>query len=557
MKLLSVEWRNVGSYGNQLQKIEFPQDETGLYVVTGGNGHGKSTISDVITFNFYGRLVNKKMKDIPNRINGNAWTKVCFISNKRQKIVIERGHAPSLFVVSVDGVPYEKSGKSNVQQYLEDEILEIPFYVFVNIISININDFKSFLKMNASDKRGIIDRIFGFQIINSMIQILRDQGRKLKEQADGHSSTITAITRSLNNSENEIKMLTEKLNNSSLERLDELQINLKKFDNLLTFHKQKFDEFKDTENQFKQSMRKMQDLIVSERSNIQNLEKRIKLYENKQCPTCTGYLDTEFHQSVLQNLLEHKERAEDDLRNNMDILSGMKNKEKEYESMRRDLIEKGTKIGHNMNSISDEIKKLSNSKLVDEQLSSMKNIINNLKEDLNENKNNKFAVDEKSNWLKILEEVLGEKGVKQLAIKTILPSLNSEIQKLLIEMHLDFRVVFDEEFNAAISHLGEEISASTLSFGESKKVDFSVLMSVIKLMKIRFSGMNFLFLDEIFASLDADSIHCILKILRKNTKELGLNTFVIAQTQLPLEIFDFKLEIVKNNNFSSMTIEKL
>lgn len=40
MKILKVEWRNVSSYGNKIQSIEFPQ-KAGLIQVVGENGAGK------------------------------------------------------------------------------------------------------------------------------------------------------------------------------------------------------------------------------------------------------------------------------------------------------------------------------------------------------------------------------------------------------------------------------------------------------------------------------------------------------------------------------------
>jgi DNA repair exonuclease SbcCD ATPase subunit len=168
----------------------------------------------------------------------------------------------------------------------------------------------------------------------------------------------------------------------------------------------------------------------------------------------------------------------------------------------------------------------------------------------------KIKTEEKFSWLKTIDEILGEKGVKQMAIKTILPPLNSEIMDLLSKMHLDYRVIFDEEFNASIYHMGIEISSQTLSTGEMKKVDFVVLIAIMKLMKMKFSNINLLFLDELFSSVDPDGVYSILKILKSTCKELGLNIFVINHAPMPHEIFDWKMEIQKLNNFSSLSIDR-
>jgi len=157
MRLSKIEWRNFASYGNKIQSLTFG-DNPGLYLVVGENGAGKSTISDVITFGLYGKLDGKKLKDIPNRINGNAWVKITFLVNG-EEYSVERGLDPSIFNLYVNGSLYDKAGSRSVQDYLTDDIIQIPNYVFNNTISLSINDFKSFLKMSPSDKKSIIRRI--------------------------------------------------------------------------------------------------------------------------------------------------------------------------------------------------------------------------------------------------------------------------------------------------------------------------------------------------------------------------------------------------------------
>lgn len=45
MKIKNIEWKNVASYGNKIQKLEFP-DKTGLIQVFGENGVGKCFFPD-------------------------------------------------------------------------------------------------------------------------------------------------------------------------------------------------------------------------------------------------------------------------------------------------------------------------------------------------------------------------------------------------------------------------------------------------------------------------------------------------------------------------------
>ena len=125
------------------------------------------------------------------------------------------------------------------------------------------------------------------------------------------------------------------------------------------------------------------------------------------------------------------------------------------------------------------------------------------------------------------------------------------------EMHLDHQVIFDENFDASIMHMGESIPASTLSAGETVKIDFAVLISFIRLLKMKFPSINMMFLDEIFASIDQDGIYTICKILKNIVKDLGVNIFVVSHRPLPNEVFEYKIEVKKIRGFSNLEVKRL
>jgi len=554
MRIKKVEWKNFASYGNRKQILEFP-DEPSLFQVIGENGSGKSSISQVITFAFYGKVEGKKLGDIPNRINGNAWVRVEFESNGKN-ITVERGLEPSLFDLYIDGMKYDQAGQRTVQDYLSDDILGIPYYVFNNTILLSINDFKSFIKMSVQDKRAIVDKIFGFHILNQMRDALKEESKKIKESMDNLSGQMTSIKNSIEKSHSEMEFLVSEIEEKSKERLGSLNESLEAFINLQEIHSQKITDFKKIESEFNSSNLSANQSLTEARTKMRDILRRLSLYESDKCPTCESPLDTDFHSDVKNGLEVESKKMESNLSEIESLILDLRKKEGEINSTKSDLRDKGNKISAKIIEINREIESLSHKNGRDEQLGSLKRIIDNLESDSQSIQSESFKVEEKSNWIKTLDDILGEKGVKQLAIRTILPSLNSEILDLLGQMHLDYQVVFDEEFKATIYHMGIEIPVQTLSTGEMKKVDFVVLVAIMKLMKLKFSSINLLFLDELFSSVDPDGIYSILKILQKVTRELGLNIFVINHAPMPHEIFDWKLEVKKMNNFSAITIDK-
>jgi DNA repair exonuclease SbcCD ATPase subunit len=553
MRIKKIEWRNFSSYGNRKQEIEF-EDEACLYQVVGENGAGKSSISQVITFGLYGKLEGKKLKDIPNRINGNAWVKISLDSNGSE-IVVERGLEPNLFKLYINGVEYDQAGVRSVQDYLSEDILGIPYYVFNNTISLSINDFKSFIKMSSQDKRSIIDKIFGFHVLNQMRDLLKEENRKIRESMENLGGRLSSVESTIQSSLNEMENLANQIEEESSSKKEELQKSLETFEGLQVLHNQKTDEFREVENELNSEITNTQRLVIESRTKLQEVQKKIKLYELDQCPTCQTSLDSEFHHCIKDGLISDQSSVSLQLEESNTLMSDLKQKERDLSVIKRDIMDKGKKIEMKIGEIRRDLKSLNESSN-DKQLQSLQRIVDNLQGEREKMETESFKNQEKNNWLRTLDEILGEKGVKQMAIRTILPSLNSEILELLGKMHLDYQVIFDEEFNATIYHMGVEIPTQTLSTGEMKKVDFVVLIAIMKLMKMKFSSINLLFLDELFSSVDPDGVHSILRILRSVCKELGLNIFVINHAPMPHEIFDWKLEVAKANNFSSISIDK-
>ena len=196
MRIQSIEFKNFASYGNAIQRLEFEEDHSELFLTLGKNGHGKTTIANAIVFALYGKVEGVKMSDLPNRINKELWVKIN-LQCKTTEVSIERGLAPSKFEVKLNGIEFDKAGKRSVQEYLEEEIFGIPYHVFKNIIILSVNDFKSFLTMTNNDKKQIIDKMFGFSILNEMQQSIKEERKGLKVDLDSYERELTQLNENI------------------------------------------------------------------------------------------------------------------------------------------------------------------------------------------------------------------------------------------------------------------------------------------------------------------------------------------------------------------------
>lgn len=554
MRIESVEWKNFNSYGNVPQRVDLGNGGD-LYLLLGGNGNGKSTISEVITFSLYGKLENKKKSDIPNRINKNLWCRIIVIS-KGKKITITRGVSPGLFEVDIDGVPYDTSGTSNVQDYLEYELFDIPYQVFKNIIVLSINDFRSFLTMSVGDKRNIVDRLFGFTLINTMRDSIRSERREIKEQIKTINDELNIIEESIISINEKIESLEKskvedniKLASEYREKIIGLIGEKKKLEDLVS-------KIKEKELDMLTSLNEEQKELSEITFEIKNDKAKMNLYSNNRCPTCGSDLHTEHHKSIKDNLEESLQSKEDKKYTLDESVKSISTKTKEISTKIQEIQSSVIRINLMINQYKNEAERLvKENKEIDENY--LQELVNENTTKSKDRKTNHIKKVQEDTFLEIVESVLGDDGVKNLAMKTILPSLNQSIHNMAAQIHLPYTIKFDDKFNCIVNALGEEINPKSMSTGERKKADFIIIIAMLKILKIRYPSLNLLFLDEIFSSVDSAGIYEIIKILSEVSKENNLNTWVINHTELPMELFDKKVEVYREGGFSKLSIETI
>ena len=282
MRIKEIEFKNFTSYGSRLQKITLT--DQGFYQVVGENGWGKSTISDVIKYVLYGTLGKdgRKLKDIPNRINGAAWGKITLETNQGKQVIVERGIDPSFINLTVDGQPYDRANKKGPSDYLADELLEIPFHIFDNIISLSVNDFKSFLNMDADSKRKIIDKLFGFAVINLMREILKEQLSQLKRILDDANIKMDSSKHSVEQSNAELENLLSKIKEKNVELIEKTQTDLTKYRKLFEVHSEKQLEFTQKERTYRKELESAISQVNTWRAEAETARRQISFYESRQ-----------------------------------------------------------------------------------------------------------------------------------------------------------------------------------------------------------------------------------------------------------------------------------
>jgi DNA repair exonuclease SbcCD ATPase subunit len=545
MKLKKISWKNFKSYSNAMTEIVFDNDPS-LNLIVGTNGTGKSSIADCIIYALYGKIDGTNSSDIPNRINKSFYVKIEVDCNGHE-VIIERGLAPNLFVVKIDGNIVDTAGKNNVQTMLEENYYKIPYSVFKNMLVLSINDFKSLVDLNPSDKRNIIDKIFGFTEYNLMAKIIKDDIKVLDTSLSSNEGSLKTANINIENYEHQLMEL--KNNEVSQEEIDELTEKINEVKSLKATNEEnikKLDSIRKTLD--KQSTEKNMDIRDLKRK-IEDNKKKIKLIDSKKCPTCGSSLDTDEFHKERERLIQENESCEKAITELTSVITDLSNKMRAVDAKKNVFVDAINKSGL-ADLISDLKYKVSLKKNNSQPLLNLKESLNKQIVQLNEEKE---ILSKKKMLYDCVMQILGEGGIKEYIANKYIPTINQIISEMMDFMGINYNVVFDRTFKATITSNGYNVTYNSLSTGEKKRIDFATVVSFIKLLKLQLGEMNLLFLDEMLASIDINGVSDMMTILKDLSAELNMNIYLIHHAQVENVIFDNVFETSKPDGFSKLS----
>ena len=546
MKLKKISWKNFKSYSNALTELTFTDDPS-LNLIVGTNGTGKSSIADCIIYALYGKIDGTNNSDIPNRINKNFYVKIELDCNGHE-VVVERGLAPNLFTVTIDGSVVDTAGKNNVQAMLEENYYKIPYSIFKNILILSINDFKSLVDLNPSDKRNIIDKIFGFTEYNLMMKLVKEDIKMLDSSVNSNEGSLKTATINIEKYEQQLQEL--KNNEVSQEEIDELTEKINEAKALKATNEENIKKLDEARKKLdKQTTEKNMDIRDLKRK-IEDNKKKIKLIDSKKCPTCGSSLDTdEFHKERERLVLEN-ESCEATIAELTSIINDLSNKMRAVDSKKNVFVDAINK-SKLMDLASDLKYKISLKKNNSQPLLNLKEGLDKQINQLNEERE---LLGKRKMVYDCVMQILGDGGIKEYIASKYIPTINQIISEMMEFMGINYNVVFDRTFKATITSNGYNVTYNSLSTGEKKRIDFATVVSFIKLLKLQMGEMNLLFLDEMLASIDINGVSDMMSILKDLSVELNMNIYLIHHAQVENVVFDNVIETSKPDGFSKITI---
>lgn len=553
MKIKEFAFKNICSYGNKVQTFKF-SDDPNLILVQGTNGSGKSSISDALTVSIYGKSGIRKIKEIPNRINKNAYTSVKFIANNGDEVEIERGLEPNFSKILINGNDYNLPDKRRVDEFIEEELVKIPFNVFSNTISLSVNDFKSFVKLSPADKRKIIDKIFGLDLVNDMNQLVKEESKAVKGKQTASQTALIKNQHLLEQSVQQLEALQEDLSQEKENRISQLNEILTKATSKQEEVKQSYTKLKTKLESAKSELKVVREEKSSCTFNIAEIDKKLAIYAKNKCPHCLSDLTDSVHIGIKGKLEESRSQFSEKLSPIAEKISEIESSAKDLEATQEKYRNDHAKLSSAIDSAKRELSSLTQSQDSEKQTQYLQKIIDQLNSEIDLTKQEISDLEKELNVNQELEVILSDNGMKRILMNQIIPLLNKNILRTSKLLEFKFAFEFDLEFNPIITHLGMQISPESLSAGEQKKMNLIVLLCILELIKMKNNKINLLFLDEIFSSLDSVSIYKVVDLLKTFAKKHNMTVFVISHDPLPEEFFDIKLFVENKDHFSDIRV---
>lgn len=555
------------SYGNNEQVLKLNTEKGELILLVGNNGSGKSSLLDSFDFTLYGKVRGKKKKwatlsTLPNRINNELLNRIKFISNSTE-VEIKRGISPNTLELWENGVLNERAGKSNLDEKIESYI-GMDIETFKSFISMSINDFKNFISLSNEEKQLLLDKLFNLEVINILNTILKDINKnnkirmasfdsELKTLDDSIDSIKKSIERAKERERQEAQLALEREKEDIQAEIDRLtsEVNSRKDD--YKSLKDKIDKIKSKEVELSEEMDIEKKQYLNTQNDIKNAQKEIELYDSGKCPTCKTDFNSEHFSNLRASLVDKKTGFESIKIEIEENIKKIKERQTKLKTLSDTTNNTFNELSYTLKSYKSEIDKLVKKKesqsvsVVSTPSVNIQEFENTITE-LNEKKvvsfENVAVCKEKELYYKELNRIFGEDGVKKSIISGIIKPINHFISENVKKMGLTFNVKLDETFTAEIKQLGSVIEHDSLSTGETKKVNLSILIAYLKLIRTK-KNINILFLDEVFSSIDIEGIDSILLLLKSFANDYNINIFVVHHAILNQEMFDRILKINK------------
>ena len=567
---LDCEITNFMLFGNIPQKVILNK-HNGITHINGinldnggGNAIGKTTILSAIFFALYDRSLDKVKKEhLVNRINGA--TKNCKMSVTLRLLIngIPCTITRSIFKratnveIIYDGKDITLDSVGNNNTYIEKELIGLSYEMFKMTVIFNGSD-TPFLDKDVASQRLLLEELLSIAEIGEKALKIKESQKVLEKTLDIKTEVIKAqeITiglqqKNIQNIQNKIKTWDDSKNEtlellkSSLSIEFDRDLIQKEYTSYLQLKELEGLEISNTKE-----FRSNQETIRVATQNKNTYESEIEHLQKSKCPYCLGNFTAPQKIASLQTQLENTSTKLVELENKRKTLS--------EESIRLNADMLRIKNDITINDISDVYELSQNTLLVEKEIQNIEASVNPHLSTLEDMTLIDIPQIDYSEIDKLKDDVEHYKFLYKL-----LTDKNSVLRKKIITKNIKkLNVIlqknlhsFEGDMSVTIHEFDHEIGYGSLSNGEKKRVNLSLLCAFREIRCELLGYVNILFADEIDAGALCpkgmeDALNVFTNIC-KNDKQL--NIYLISHRDLMINRFKHEIFIEKENGFSTFS----
>lgn len=554
-KLQKIRYKNILSVGQK--SIEISLSDHHKTLITGKNGHGKSTLLEALTFGLFGRSFRDiKKAQLINTYNKKDLLVEVWLSYCGNEYYVKRGQKPNILEIKKNGeLLNELSSVKDFQESFET-MIGMTYASFKQVVVLGTAGYTPFMQLTPLNRRKMVEDLLEVTVLANMDKANKTYIRDLNQKIQMTDANIVHIKNDIQ-THLDYAEKQKKFSGDNLKRLQDI------YDSHLNEVNQiKLEVASLKENLIQEApvfeyekLNQTNNRIISLSNDISSSKKVVDLYaKGGKCVTCLQELSNEGLTIDIKNNIERYEKSKESMEKIRDDLKKQELLYHEYQNQTRDTEKRIEYLKSNAVHIIGKMKKI---KAAIEQASN--DVIDN--SDKIELRRTHLAeeIENKSDFLiekynrSIVVDMLKDSGIKSSIVKKYIPLFNKKINHYLKLLEADYVFNLDEEFNENIKSRGREnFIYYSFSQGERGRIDLALMFTwrdIAEIVsKVRISG---LFLDEVTdsAGLDADGYKNLTTII-DSMKDF--NFFVISHKEQDTSKYNRHITMRKVGRFTTM-----